>query len=89
MTNFIDLEELALILKINSSEIVERIVKQYTMDSKDIMDRFEISKQRLLALKKQGVLKEIKKGIFIIPDAEEMRKKQVEEKDYRSILTTI
>jgi len=80
MTNFIDLEELALILKINSSEIVERIVKQYTMDSKDIMDRFEISKQRLLALKKQGVLKEIKKGIFIIPDAEEMRKKQVEEK---------
>ncbi|MGR5913086.1 hypothetical protein ACT7DG_29705 [Bacillus cereus] len=52
MTNFIDLEELALILKINSSEIVERIVKQYTMDSKDIMDRFEISKQRLLALKK-------------------------------------
>ncbi len=75
MTNFIDLEELALILKINSSEIVERIVKQYTMDSKDIMDRFEISKQRLLALKKQGVLKEIKKGIFIIPDAEEMRKK--------------
>lgn len=61
MTNFIDLEELALILKINSSEIVERIVKQYTMDSKDIMDRFEISKQRLLALKKQGVLKEIKK----------------------------
>lgn len=80
MTNFIDLEELALILKINSSEIVEKIVKQYTMDSKDIMDRFEISKQRLLALKKQGVLKEIKKGIFIIPDAEEMRKKQVEEK---------
>lgn len=75
MTNFIDLEELALILKINSSEIVERIVKQYTMDSKDIMDRFEISKQRLLALKKQGVLKEIKKGIFIIPDAEEMTKK--------------
>lgn len=80
MTNFIDLEELALILKINSSEIVEGIVKQYTMDSKDIMDRFEISKQRLLALKKQGVLKEIKKGVFLIPDAEEMRKKQVEEK---------
>ncbi|MEB9685148.1 hypothetical protein BK742_03765 [Bacillus thuringiensis serovar pingluonsis] len=80
MTNFIDLEELSLILKINSSEIVERIVKQYTMDSKDIMDRFEISKQRLLALKKQGVLKEIKKGVFLIPDAEEMRKKQVEEK---------
>lgn len=89
MTNFIDLEELALILKINSSEIVERIVKQYTMDSKDIMDRFEISKQRLLALKKQGVLKEIKKGIFIIPDAEEMRKNKLKKKDYRSILTTI
>lgn len=57
MTNFIDLEELALILKINSSEIVERIVKQYTMDSKDIMDRFEISKQRLLALKSKVYLK--------------------------------
>ncbi|ALC52362.1 hypothetical protein CN899_21975 [Bacillus thuringiensis] len=79
MTNFIDLEKLASILDINSSEVVERIVKQYTMDSKDIMDRFEISKQRLLALKKQGVLKEIKKGVFLIPDAEEMRKKQVEE----------
>lgn len=57
MTNFIDLEELALILKINSSEIVEKIVKQYTMDSKDIMDRFEISKQRLLALKSKVYLK--------------------------------
>ncbi|QWH88396.1 hypothetical protein EXW29_09440 [Bacillus toyonensis] len=79
MKNIIDLHQLEIELGINRAEIVKEIVELYTMDSKEVMDRFEISKQRLLALKKQGVLKEIKKGIFLKPDAEEMRKKQIEE----------
>lgn len=77
MTQYIDLDQL--IPGINGEKLLELIVEQHLMTSSEVMERLEISKQRLFSLKKQGLLHEIKKGIFSRKEVETMRTAQLQE----------
>lgn len=74
---FIDLEQLD--PEINGDRLLELIVEQHLLTSSEVMAEIGISKQRLFSLKKQGYLREIKKGIFARTEVEKMRVKQIEE----------
>ncbi|MEX3625006.1 hypothetical protein [Viridibacillus arvi] len=76
---FIDLKLLEKVYGISSDNILELIIKQHALSTQEVIDRFEISKQRLVGLKNQGYLKEVKKGIFLREEVELLRKKQAEE----------
>jgi hypothetical protein len=64
-------------LGMEPQELVEAIVNQYTMSQAEIVDRFHFSNQRLSTMREQNLLKEIKKGLYLREQVEEMRKAQI------------
>jgi len=87
----IDLQKLveASGLNVTSEELVELIVKQYTMSQPEIVDRFHFSNQRISNMREQKLLREIKKGLYLREEVENMRAEQISGKrlekygDYR------
>ncbi|WP_063568439.1 hypothetical protein [Paenibacillus sp. O199] len=91
VSNTINLQELikASGLKITSEQLVESIVEQYTMSQEELVDRFHFSNQRIKTLREKKLIREIKKGLYLREQVENMREKQIREKrlekfgDYR------
>ncbi|OME19938.1 hypothetical protein [Paenibacillus odorifer] len=90
-SKMIDLQKLveASGLNITSEQLVELIVEQYTMSQPEIMDRFHFSNQRISNMREQKLLREIKKGLYLREEVENMRAQQISGKrlekygDYR------
>ncbi|MDN8593347.1 hypothetical protein Q0V21_31940 [Paenibacillus sp. 11B] len=87
----IDLQKLvkASGLNITAEQLVELIVEQYTMSQSEIIDRFHFSNQRFSNMREHKLLREIKKGLYLREEVENMREKQISGKrlekygDYR------
>jgi hypothetical protein len=77
--NYIDLKKLEKLFEMDSTEILNQIINQHTLSSQEVMERFNISKQRLFGLKKQGLLHQLKQGLFIRKEVEQMRMHQIED----------
>ncbi|GEM_PF-1923479 len=61
----------------DAEELLRRIVDQYTMTTGEVMHWFEVSRQRLLGLKNQGYLDELKGGLYSRSNVEAMRWQQI------------
>ncbi|ALP38005.1 hypothetical protein ASL14_19235 [Paenibacillus sp. IHB B 3084] len=76
-------------LDVSSEQLVELIVEQYTMSQQEIVDRFHFSNQRISNMREQKLLREIKKGLYLREEVENMREQQISRKrlekysDYR------
>ncbi|MFC5449070.1 hypothetical protein ACFPOG_12425 [Paenibacillus aestuarii] len=87
----IDLQKLveASGLNVTPEQLVELIVQQYTMSQPEIVDRFHFSNQRISNMREQKLLREIKKGLYLREEVENMREQQISGKrlekfgDYR------
>ncbi|MEK5358158.1 hypothetical protein [Paenibacillus sp. FSL L8-0709] len=87
----IDLQKLVVAsgLNVTPEQLVELIVEQYTMSQPEIVDRFHFSNQRISNMREQKLLREIKKGLYLREEVENMRAQQISGKrlekygDYR------
>jgi hypothetical protein len=76
-------------LNVTPEQLVELIVEQYTMSQAEIIDRFHFSNQRISNMREQKLLREIKKGLYLREEVENMREQQISGKrlekygDYR------
>jgi len=81
MNNFktIDLQKLveASGINVTQQELVELIVEQYTMSQPELVDRFHFSNQRISNMREQNLLREIKKGLYLREEVENMREQQI------------
>lgn len=75
----IDLEQLrkSFGLEVTAEELLELIVEQHTMTTKEVMDMLAVSKQRIHGMKNQGLLRELKKGLYSKRKVELMRTEQI------------
>lgn len=62
----------------DTEELLRLIVDQHTMTTGEVMYWFEVSRQRLLGLKNQGYLNELKGGLYSRSNVEAMRWQQIE-----------
>ncbi|OAS16761.1 hypothetical protein [Paenibacillus oryzisoli] len=62
----------------DTEELLKLIVNQHTMTTGEVMNWFEVSRQRLLGLKNQGYLNELKGGLYSRSNVETMRWQQIE-----------
>lgn len=91
VSKMIDLQKLveASGLNVAPQQLVELIVQQYTMIQPEIIDRFHFSNQRISSMREQKLLREIKKGLYLREEVENMREQQISGKrlekfgDYR------
>lgn len=77
--SYLDLKILEKTFNKSSREILALLIEQQTLTSHEVMDRLNITKQRLFALKKQNLLREVKKGVFLREEVELMRVEQLKE----------
>ncbi|RJE85194.1 hypothetical protein D3P07_21750 [Paenibacillus sp. 1011MAR3C5] len=82
---YIDLDQLTSQSGYNlTSDIMLRlIIEQHTMSTNEVIDRLGISKQRLVGLKNQRLLHEIKKGIYSRKEVEMMRMTQEKQNRFK------
>lgn len=67
----------------DAEELLKLIVEQHTMTTGEVLDWFEVSRQRLLGLKNQGYLKELKVGLYSRSNVVAMRSQQIKEERLR------
>lgn len=59
----------------NKEELID-IIEKYTMDSSQVLEYLDISKQRLSDMKRTGKVNEVKKGIFLREEVEVIKMNQ-------------
>lgn len=81
-SNMLDMQKLveASGLELTENELVELIVQQYTMSQPELAERFRFSNQRISIMREQGLLREIKKGLYLREEVELMRTQQIKGK---------
>ncbi|MCK9857600.1 hypothetical protein [Paenibacillus sp. ATY16] len=67
----------------DAEELLRLIVEQHTMTTGEVMYWFEVSRQRLLGLKNQKYLNELKGGLYSRANVETMRWQQIKEERLR------
>jgi hypothetical protein len=72
--DYIDLDNLAATYNMDSTHFLKFILDQYTISSNEILDRLDISKQRLSSLKQQGLLSELQMRADQVRDSLKFKK---------------